>query len=34
MSIFGELFDVSLIATIGLIFAVSLFGGYLRASRR
>ena len=31
---FGEVFDVTLLATIGLIFVATLIGAYLRASRR
>lgn len=31
---FGEVFDVTLLATVGLIFVVTLIGAYLRASRR
>ncbi|MEZ4705742.1 MAG: hypothetical protein R3A44_00970 [Caldilineaceae bacterium] len=34
MLFLAQLFDVSLLATIGLIFLVSLVGGYLRGSRR
>ena len=34
MNVFGQLFDVSLLATIGLIFGATLLGAYLRSSRR
>lgn len=34
MDVLAQIFDVSLLATIGLIFLITLVGAYLRSSRR